>query len=134
MQRQYGTIPYFYEKKRLKVVLITSAGGYWIFPKGQFEKDLGKSGTARLEALEEAGVEGGVCKNCSYRTKVYIKSGEQVHLTLYPLRVETIYEEWNESFKRKRKFVTIKEALELMSSDELKKCLRKFERDLLSDS
>ena len=93
---------------------------------------MGKSGTACQEALEEAGVEGEVFKANTYRSKVYIKSGEQVHLTLFPLYVETIYEEWNEDFRRKRKFVTIKDALALLSSDELKKCLRKFERDLLS--
>lgn len=133
MQKQYGAIPYFYEKKKLRVVLITSAAGYWIFPKGQFEKELGKSGTARLEALEEAGVEGAVYKANSYRTHVYVRSGEQVHLTLYPLLVETIYAEWKEDFRRKRKFVSVKEALKLLSSDELRTCLRRFERDLLNE-
>lgn len=129
MQKQYGAIPFVHEKGKLKVVMITSASGYWIFPKGRFEEDLGKTGTAELEALEEAGVEGKTEKKIRYKTEVFIKSGELVNLTLYPLKVDTIYEKWDEDYRRKRKIVSIKEAKKMISSEALMTCLHKFESD-----
>ena len=132
MQKQYGAIPFLYEDGILKVVMITSANGYWIFPKGQYEDHLGKAGTAALEALEEAGVEGRISKKSSYRTKVLIKSGELVRLTLYPLEVRTICETWLEDYRRERKLVSIQKAMKLMDSDALKGCLRNFSRDFLA--
>lgn len=132
MQKQYGAIPYMYEKGKLKVVMITSASAYWIFPKGRFEEELGKTGTAELEALEEAGVEGKADKKISYQTEVFIKNGDVVCLILYPLKVKTIYDEWDEDYRRKRKVLTIKEAKKLITSDALVTCLKKFEADFES--
>ena len=128
MQKQYGAIPFVRAKGKLKVVVITSAGGYWIFPKGRFEEQLGKTGTAELEALEEAGVEGQADKKVKFKTEIMIKNGEIVSLTLYPLNVETIYDEWEESDRRKRKIVSIKEAKKLVASNGLRACLEQFEK------
>ena len=129
MQKQYGAIPFIRHKGGLKVVMITSAGGYWIFPKGQYEAEHGKTGTAALEALEEAGVEGEVIKRPRYKTKVLIKNGDWVRLTLYPMSVETIYDEWDEDYRRERKVITIKEAEGLITSEGLRDCLEQFEND-----
>jgi 8-oxo-dGTP pyrophosphatase MutT (NUDIX family) len=131
MEKQYGAIPFVRDKEGLRVVLITSASGYWIFPKGCFEEKLGKSGTAELEAWEEAGVKGKICKNNTYRTKVFIKSGERVHLTLYALEVKTVAESWKEDGRRRRKVVSLKEAEKLIDSNELRACLELFERDYM---
>lgn len=129
MRKQYGTIPFVREDGKIKVVMITSASGYWIFPKGQYEEDEGKAGTAAMESMEEAGVEGRILKNNAYRTKVFIKSGEEVHLTLYAMKVDVIHDQWEEDHRRERKVLNLKEAKKLISSDELLKCLKKFERD-----
>ncbi|MDF7824551.1 hypothetical protein P4B35_11045 [Pontiellaceae bacterium B12227] len=129
MEKQYGAIPFVRGDEGIEVVMITSASGYWIFPKGRFETDHGKGGTARLEALEEAGVEGKLFKKNSYKARVYIKSGERVRLTLYPLEVRTIHEAWKEDFRRKRKILSVAKAKKLITSDELLACLEKFERD-----
>lgn len=129
MQKQYGAIPFLREDGATKVVMITSAAGYWIFPKGQYEEDKGKAGTAALEAQEEAGVKGRILKHNAYRTKVYVKSGEQVRLTLYAMEVDTVCKTWKEDCRRKRKILTFKEAKKLILSDGLLKCLEKFERD-----
>ncbi len=129
MNKQYGTIPFVREDGKIKVIMITSASGYWIFPKGQYEKDEGKSGTAAMESLEEAGVEGRILKNNAYRTKVFIKSGEEVHLTLYAMEVKKIHAKWEEDHRRERKILTFKEARKRITSDSLLKCLEKFERD-----
>jgi 8-oxo-dGTP pyrophosphatase MutT (NUDIX family) len=132
MLKQYGAIPFVRDKKdKIKIVLITSASGYWIFPKGQYEDDLGKAGTAELEAWEEAGVKGRLLKKVQYRTKVVIKSGDQVRLTLYPLEVSKLHEEWPEAYRRERVVVTVDEAKKRISSDALQECLDKFCRDFL---
>lgn len=131
MMKQYGTIPFVREDDGIKVVLITSASGYWIFPKGQCERELGRQGTAEMETFEEAGVKGTLFAHHYYRTKVYIKSGERVRLTLYPLKVETVFDEWEEDFRRERRIVSIPEAKTLMDSKELIACLDRFERDFL---
>ena len=132
MIKQYGTIPFVREDNGIKVVLITSAGGYWIFPKGRYEKELGRQGTAETETCEEAGVEGKLYKHHRYRTKVHIKSGERVRLTLYPLEVKIIHDQWDEDDRRERRIVSVSEAEELMSSKELMACLRHFQRDFLA--
>lgn len=131
MKKQYGAIPFIRGDDGVEVVMITSTNGYWIFPKGQYEKDKGKGGTAELEAFEEAGVVGKLLKKNFYRTKVYTKSGERVHLTLYALAVDTVYKEWKEDDRRKRKVLSIAKAKKLITSDELMNCLKKFERDFL---
>ncbi len=132
MLKQYGAIPFVHEDGELKVVLVTSASGYWIFPKGWHEEDLGKQGTAELEAYEEAGVKGKIFNKNVYRTKVVIKSGERVHLTLYALEVKKLLNEWPEEDRRKRKVVPVAEAIKIISSDSLRSCLQHFERDFLA--
>ncbi|MDC7230580.1 MAG: hypothetical protein PQJ48_09740 [Sphaerochaetaceae bacterium] len=129
MRKQYGAIPFLYERGQLKVVMITSARGYWIFPKGRFEEKLGKCGTAALEAMEEAGVEGCVEKNHAFRTKVLIKSGELVRLTLFALKVNVVHDKWDEDYRRKRRVVSIREAKALITSDGLRDCLEQFEAE-----
>ena len=131
MQRQYGVIPFVRGEKGIEVVMITSANGYWIFPKGQYEKDLGKSGTAELEADEEAGIKGLLLKKNVYRTKVYIKSGERVNLTLYALEVRTLSKKWKEDYRRERRVLSIAKAKKMITSDKLMECLEKFERDFV---
>ncbi len=129
MLKQYGVIPYLTDEDGLKVVMITSANGYWIFPKGRYEAKLGKRGTAEQEALEEAGVKGKIRGDNAYRAKVVIKSGERVNLTLYALKVKVIKPEWEEDDRRKREVVSLCEAEKRITSPELLACLRKFARD-----
>ena len=129
MNRQYGAIPFLRDESGIRVVLITSASGCWIFPKGRYEKRLGKPGTARMEALEEAGVKGRLHRKPRYRAKVQIRSGDRVRLTLYPLEVKTLLERWDEKERRKRQIVTIEEAAKLIDSDALLTCLHQFEDD-----
>jgi 8-oxo-dGTP pyrophosphatase MutT (NUDIX family) len=131
MKKQYGAIPFVRSDDGINVVMITSASGYWIFPKGQYEEKLGKRGTAEMEALEEAGVKGKVLKENTYRTKVIIRSGDQVHLTLYPLEVRSLSKKWKEDYRRERRVLSIADAKKLITSDKLMECLEKFERDFV---
>ena len=76
-------------------------------------------------------MKGKLHRKCSYRTKVVIKSGDRVKLTLYALEVKTIHDEWPEDRRRKRTIVTVEDAEKLIDSDALCSCLRRFERDFL---
>lgn len=129
--KQYGAIPFVREDGTVKVVLITSANGYWIFPKGNFEEKHGKIGTARLEAFEEAGVKGRIDSGRVYRANVAIGSGKRARLILFPLEVSKLLKKWPEDFRRERRIVTLPDADRLIMSDGLKKCLTGFARDYL---
>ncbi|HSR88674.1 MAG TPA: hypothetical protein VLL07_06940 [Pontiella sp.] len=129
MMKQYGAIPYLIKDGELHVVLVTSASGSWIFPKGNLEEDLGKCATARLETLDEAGVKGIIHPKNAYRANVVIGEGKKARLLLYPLEVETIHAEWPEDCHRKRAVVSVADACKLIESDELKKCLWRFASD-----
>ena len=129
MIKQYGAIPYLIKDGELLVVLVTSASGCWIFPKGDLEADLGKGETACSEAFEEAGVRGTIHTKNAYRATVMIDGGKTARLLLYPLEIKTILEEWSEDHRRKRAIVSVADACKLIESDELKKCLWRFASD-----
>lgn len=131
MSKQYGAIPFIRDKGTVKVVLVTSASGYWIFPKGNFEEEHGKCGTAMLEAFEEAGVTGELHPHHVYRVNVTMHGGKKARLVLFPLEVETVHDQWPEDSRRKRKIVNLKDARKLIESDGLQKCLGSFVRDFL---
>lgn len=131
MIKQYGAIPFLREDGKIKVVLITSASGYWIFPKGNFEQKHGTCGTAQLEAYEEAGVKGVIFPHQVYRANIIIRSGKKVRLMLFPLEVNEVFEKWPEDFRRQRRIVDFTDADQLISSDALKRCLGSFARDML---
>ncbi len=131
MIKQYGAIPFVQEDGVLKVVLVTSASGSWIFPKGNFEEKLGKCGTAQLEAFEEAGVKGRIHAKCVYRTNIIIRSGKKVRLILYPLEVSKLCKKWPEVERRERRIVSLADADRLITTDGLKRCLGCFARDFL---
>lgn len=133
MIKQYGAIPFIRGKEGVKVVLVTSASGFWIFPKGNFEEKHGSCGTAQLEAFEEAGVKGVIYPHQIYRANATIRSGKKVRLMLYPLEVVQVFDKWPEDQRRKRVIVSLMEAEKLIDSDGLKHCLGVFARDFMID-
>ena len=130
VKRQYGVIPYIDGKKNgRKIVLITSkTNGYWIFPKGNLIK--GKNGvqSAAQEAYEEAGILGKISNDVSY-TFSFKHLGDEYKTTFYPMKVETQLDDWPEVKKRKRKTVSVSKALELITIDDLRKCLSAWKKD-----
>jgi 8-oxo-dGTP pyrophosphatase MutT (NUDIX family) len=60
-REQVAAVCYRIHNDRLEILLVqTRRGGRWIFPKGGVEPGLTRSQSARLEALEEAGVHGSI--------------------------------------------------------------------------
>jgi 8-oxo-dGTP pyrophosphatase MutT (NUDIX family) len=133
MIKQYGAIPFTRDDGTIRVVLVTSAGGCWIFPKGNFEEEFGKCGTAELESFEEAGVKGKVLPHPVYRAKIMIRGGIKARLMLYPLEVQQVFDQWPEDDRRQRRIVTLNEADQLIDSRGLKRCLGGFARDFLPE-
>lgn len=129
MIQQFGVIPYLKKKGEIRVVLITSASGYWIFPKGNLERHLGKRGTAELEGFEEAGVTGKIDSKICYRAILMIRGGKKAHLSLYPLKVDKLCDSWPEDSRRQREIIKLNDARRLITSSELLQCLDAFADD-----
>lgn len=132
VKRQYGVIPYINGKKNSpKIVLVTSkTNGYWIFPKGNLVKKKDKFQSATQEAFEEAGVHGILNEDLSYQ--IEFQGAETKHqITLFSMKVETLLDEWPEMNDRKRKVVSVSKAMELISLDDLRDCLKNWQEDHL---
>lgn len=123
---QSGVIPFKIENGIIKVLLITSRRTKkWIFPKGIVEPELSPQVSATKEAYEEAGVEGLIIDEelGSYQVN---KWGGTCTVIMYPFLVKEIFDDWPESFFRKRKWVNIKQAKILISKFEIINLLEKL--------
>jgi len=108
---QSGVVPYLIKGGDVKVLIITSRSGKkWILPKGVVEPYMTPAESAGQEAYEEAGVFGEVddVPLGSYQVE---KWGGVCTVTLYPMKVTKIYENWTEDNIRKRKWVNIGKAV-----------------------
>jgi 8-oxo-dGTP pyrophosphatase MutT (NUDIX family) len=102
------------------VVLITARGSRrWIIPKGYIEKGMSPAESAAKEAWEEAGVIGKVYPEeiGSYQ---YRRPSGLFSVSVFPLEVESMLEEWEEMHVRQRRVVTPSEALSMIVHEELK--------------
>jgi len=123
--RQSGVIPYRKRKGNLEILLITSRKERrWIIPKGIIERDYNARNSAAKEALEEAGVKGGVHGKL-LGIYEHRKLGKTCTVKVYPMRVTRIYKRWQEP-DRDREWVSLKKALKLISNDGLKRVIRKL--------
>ena len=128
---QSGVIPYRFEGEVVQVLLITSRRGRrWVIPKGVVELDLSPAASAAQEALEEAGIEGRVhpAPMGSYTRQ---KWGGTCTVTVFLMEVETIFEDWAESF-RQRVWMTVEEAIACVEEEALKGLIRRVPAMLAS--
>jgi 8-oxo-dGTP pyrophosphatase MutT (NUDIX family) len=122
-KRQVGAIPYVVRDGRVVLLLVTSRRtGRWIFPKGSRIDGLTPWQAAAQEALEEAGVEGDIESTPigAYRTikKTSIRRSV-IEIDLYPLRVTTQHQTWQDIGTRHRHWVLLPEAKRLLSDPAL---------------
>lgn len=123
---QSGVIPFKYFNGELKILLITSRKkNKWIFPKGIVELEMTEEESAIDEAYEEAGIYGKIVgdKLGSYKVQ---KWGGTCTVKMYPFEVEKILESWPESYFRKRKWVSVEEAENLIKKKEVINMLQKL--------
>ena len=121
---QSGVIPYRIEDEVVHVLLITSRSGRrWGIPKGVVELDLSPVASAAQEALEEAGIDGRVypAPMGSYTRQ---KWGGTCTVAVFLMEVETVYEDWAESYRR-RAWMTLEEAVACVEEEALKGLIRR---------
>ena len=130
--QQSAALPYRIQKGRLKVLLITSIGtGRWILPKGHIEPGLSAAESAEAEALEEAGVVGNISRKIigSYNYKKRPeRGGERCRVRVFAMEVTRLLDHYPEAALRKRRWVSIKKAIEMVQEARLKELLVRFEK------
>ncbi len=97
------------------VLLITARrSGRWIIPKGNIEKGMSPAESAAKEAWEEAGVSGHVDETAIGTYRYKRPSGvHEVHV--FPLRVDQVFDEWQEMHLRQRQVLAPADAICLLS-------------------
>tara|TARA_R110002020_G_scaffold176118_1_gene368201 strand:+ start:138 stop:575 length:438 start_codon:yes stop_codon:yes gene_type:complete len=127
-KRQVAALPYRINPRgEVKLLLVTSRDtGRWVLPKGWPMKGRRPHEAARIEAFEEAGIDGKVSKKAVGRYD-YDKDGEiPCRVRVYPLCVATLRDEWPEMDQRRREWHCPAEAAELVEERDLKALLRSF--------
>lgn len=129
---QYGALCYRFTKKdKLRVLLITSRGiGRWVVPKGWPMRGRTAWDTARIEAWEEAGVQGDVSRDClgSYEYDKWYPDApaRRCRVRLYSLEVAELVDDFPEAGQRLRKWVSPKQAAEDVNEPALAEMLLSF--------
>lgn len=133
--RQAGALPYRIDGQGpgvpLEILLITSRQTQrWIIPKGNIDFHMSPHAAAAQEALEEAGAVGeigrqplGVFRYCKA-----MREGSPVmaKVTVFPLEVVTLLEDWQESQMRKRHWFSQSAAAAAVQEPELQAIIRSF--------
>lgn len=89
------------------MLLVTTRGGTWTVPKGGVKVGATAEETARLEALEEGGVDGVV--EAPLGAFAFRKAGRLCRARAFPLRVWRVRERWDEEDLRLRAWVRVSE-------------------------
>jgi 8-oxo-dGTP pyrophosphatase MutT (NUDIX family) len=128
---QACAVPYRLEGKRHSYLIITSSSGNrWIFPKGIVEQGDSPLTTASAEAFEEAGVRGSAAPEpvSRYRRR---KWGRTWEVWVYAFACEDLAGAWPESWRRRR-WVSYDEGRSLLSP-QLRRILDAVHRTLSAD-
>lgn len=83
---------------------------------------------AAREAFEEAGVEGLIALRPVGSYLARTRRGRRAEISLYPMRVDRVLDDWPEKAERKRRWVDIRQARRLGLSSELVKLAEKTGR------
>lgn len=132
--KQSGVIPYRFDGKKLKIMLITSRRKQkWIIPKGVIEPYMTPQQSAAQEAYEEAGVFGKVWTMPvgSYKME---KWGGTCNVMVFPMLVTKIYDDWMEGNFRKRKWMSPEKAMKKIARRDVAELIEKFVEDYEANS
>jgi 8-oxo-dGTP pyrophosphatase MutT (NUDIX family) len=121
--RQFAALPYKEQDGETVVMLVTSRDTHrWVLPKGWAETGLTGPQLAAKEAFEEAGLRGDIATT-RVGTYSYVKrlpNGEtaRCRVDVFPLRVETVLEDWPERTQRQRRWFSLpRAAMEVREGD-----------------
>jgi len=114
--RKSAVIPYRFKNDVLQFLLITpkikegkpirETQG-WMVPKGTIKADIRPAESARIEALEEAGVLGEVLSGPKGFYNFETKRGNHQKIYTYFMKVTYVMKNWGEKDQRRRKWVAI---------------------------
>ena len=120
------------EKSEIRVMLVTSsAGDAWILPKGIIAKGMDTLKSAAKEVYEEAGVVGECENNILGMVQINKSPSEVAEVNIYPLKIEKILPEWQESGFRSRRLFRIEEAIGVMPGERSREVLENLRAMLL---
>ncbi len=130
--RQAGALTYQIRDGDLWLLLVQSKTlKRWIFPKGNLEPGMSPHQSASFEAFEEAGVLGTIesrsLGSYSYR-KQPERGGELCRVRLYPMAITQVLDFYPERNARIREWMTVEQALDLITEEKLKSLLAAFAR------
>lgn len=123
---QSCVIPYRISDGNVELLLITSIKKQkWIFPKGLIEFNLSAFESAKKEAYEEAGVvgENETVELGSFELK---KKNRLSHVKIFSMEVTKELKDYPEKNLRKRKWFSVKEALENIENSDIKNFVQKL--------
>jgi 8-oxo-dGTP pyrophosphatase MutT (NUDIX family) len=125
---QSGVIPFRRTEEGTEILLITSIKKKkWIIPKGYVEFNLSPFESAKKEAYEEAGVKG---TNETFELGSF-KVHKEVGLCLiriFSMEVTELLEDYPEKGMRKRKWFSVREAVENVNIPELPELILKLDK------
>ena len=98
--------------------LITTSSGRWAFPKGFLGRGETVQQAALKEAAEEAGVEGRILGEPLGTFRLF-KEGKSYQVCVVLMQVTRCHDNWPETAKRQRCWVTARRAYELLGRREL---------------
>ena len=122
---QIAALPFRRQKKRLEILMITSRETKrWVIPKGWPMEGCTDYEAAKIEAFEEAGIDGRIDHMplgfFDYQKR--LKSGETkfIRVQVYGLHVTELKRNWPEKHQRKRKWFSPANAAQLVAEEGLK--------------
>ncbi|MFL2781297.1 MAG: NUDIX hydrolase [Rhodospirillales bacterium] len=130
--KQVGCLCYKWVDKKLKVLIITSrTTKRWIIPKGWMQPKLGASGSAAVEAWEEAGVLG-ICdkkKFGDFKNIKILKDGYPLECIVDVFLMKTITQkaEFPEKDERTVKWIDPEDAASFIRNKSLIHLLKNFD-------
>ncbi|MGH1331489.1 MAG: NUDIX hydrolase [Paracoccaceae bacterium] len=131
LRTQFGALCYRIRKDKVQVLLVTSRGtGRWIIPKGWPMDGATPAKAAKVEAWEEAGVQGRVYPVCVGLYSYFKEIGPDrmpCIVAVFPVAVKRLCDEFPEAGTRKRKWVTPKKAAKMVDQPELGQLIAQFD-------
>ena len=132
---QSGVIAYGLNEGNLSLVLITSKSTKrWVVPKGHIEPNLTAKESAEQEAFEEAGIEGVVSDVTvgSYDYTKHDKEDSNIYrVSLFPMEIQRLHNDWPEANLRARQWMTIPQAVNAVNEETLKLLLKNFGEEMV---
>ena len=128
---QYAALPYRFEGRQVRVLLITSRETHrWVIPKGWPMNGLKPHDAAAVEAAEEAGLIGAIEPTPlgSYRYMKGLKSGGAmaVQVIVFPFMVAAQVESWKEQDQRSLQWFGYRAAASRVGEPSLRRLIREF--------